>query len=548
MDYARVKAEGLEVDLEKVSREGFEALTPETLYRMKTYGICAQRHPGYHMVRVRIPGGRATAEQVEGLASLIDRCGNGWGHITTRQDVEIHSVRTQDLHRAVGGLALLGLTCRSACGHTVRNVVGCPNAGVCPGEVLDVRPWARAIHDLFVSQAAALNPRMPSRLNVWLSGCPECEPDVRINDIGLRAVESGGKKGFQLWVAGSLASDPKPAERLREFLAPDEVLPACQAIADIYTGNPRGKHGLKGRLKYLVEEWGLEKFAVEFERVLAERKAEMEPVKIPEAKETPATVPTVGDRESAEGIFPQKQPGLRRVVARVPLGEVSADQMRALARLSREFGDGALVFTPQQNAQFHSVPEPKARALVERLRALGLGPEGIGTVVDVQACPGLDFCSLAVTNSQGAGRALTELLIRRGMGMDEELRGFRIHVSGCPNSCAKHQAADIGLSGVMTAVGEDRRFSYTLHLGGSLHGKFRLGSAARKGLTDEMVVPTVEAVLALYREMKAPGEKFPDTLERVGRGEFIRRLEVRIAGVQARPGPSGRVVMVPALG
>lgn len=544
MDYGRVKSEGLEVDLERVSREGFEALTPETLYRMKTYGICAQRHPGYHMVRVRIPGGRATAEQVEGLADLVETYGNGWGHITTRQDVEIHSVKTRDLHGIVQGLARIGLTCRSACGHTVRNVVACPNAGVCPKEYMDVGPWALRIHDLFVSQAATLNPRMPSRLNYYLSGCGECEPDVHINDVGMRAVERDGKKGFELWVAGSLSSDPRPAVKIRDLLGLDEVLPACQAIADIFTSNSRGKHGPKGRLKYLLEQWGTEKFSQEFERALGECKPKMGAREVPGATEAPASPASPGDPRL--GIFPQKQAGFRRVVARVPLGEATADQMRALAGLSREFGDGAPVFTPEQNVQFRFVPEGRAPTLVERLRDLGLGPEGIGTVVDVQACPGLDFCSLAVTNSQGAGRALTELLVRRGLGMDEALRGFRIHVSGCPNSCAKHQVADIGLSGVMTTVGEDRRYSYTLHLGGSLDGEFRLGAVARKGITDEMVAPAVEAVITLFKELREPHERFPELLARVGREEFARRLEERLREVETRPGPSGRVAMVPA--
>ena len=559
LDLEKIKQEGLGIDFDRLREEGTRALAPEDHYRLKTYGICSQKHPGYFMFRIRIPGGKMTSRQLAALADLAETHGRGWGHLTVRQNLELHWVRVEEGLDLFEKLESIGLTSRSACGHTMRNVMACPHGAVSPEGMLDVQPWAREITDHFVKRSDLINPTMPNRLNIYFSGCPGCAPDAAINDIGFVAVErrdEAGRReiGFEVWAGGSLGAHPIVGFKLRDFIPAPDALPACQAIFAIHTkfGN---RNKAKSRLKFLIEQWGREKFIEMFEKVFLEKK------NLPENRKRTAPPPSALDKKPAflrrmwaagaprrlyptpAGAAPQRQRGYVRLTVAIPLGDMRAEQMRSVAGIAKRYGNGSVYFTRDQDMELHWVPARKIKKAIKALRQAGLTPKGEENRFDLLACPGTEFCALAVTNAQGAARDLLKHFTPDDPAKAALLRSISIHISGCPNSCAKHQIADIGLAGTMAPVGELRRFSYQLFLGGGMEGSVRLGEMVRKGITEEKVVPTVEALLDLVLERRLPGERFQETIARLGAREVAALLEEKIG--LAASDRSEAVEMVP---
>ncbi|HLB01563.1 MAG TPA: FAD-dependent oxidoreductase [Nitrospiria bacterium] len=495
LEVERIKQEGLGLDFEKIRERGVMALTEDDYYRLKTYGVCSQKHPGYFMLRIRIPGGRVTARQLIHLSELAEIHGRGWGHLTTRQDLEFHWVRVEEVPEIWEKLEAIGLSTRSACGHTMRNVVACPHSGISQDSLIDVQPWAKAVSDYFIKRSDLINPTMPNRLNIYFAGCAECAPHAQINDIGFVAVKRpspassapggglGGKDGgtmseigFEVWAGGSLGAHPILGFRLKDFIPLQDVLPACQAIFYIHAryGN---RTKAKSRLKWLVDQWGHEKFAMVFERIFQGKRT------LPENAEFAQPTRQQGERSPSPlsrirttmalpvipsslppGCSPQRQAGYVRVTVEVPLGEISASQLRMLARMSKRYGNGEVHFTQDQNMELHWIRAYAAHKVARAVEGVGLALKGTETAPRVVACPGTEFCVLAVTNAQGAGKDILKQYTPKDPAKAELLKGISIHISGCPNSCAKHQVADIGLAGTMSTVGEETLFSYLLFL------------------------------------------------------------------------------------
>jgi sulfite reductase beta subunit-like hemoprotein len=252
--------------------------------------------------------------------------------------------------------------------------------------------------------------------------------------------------------------------------------------------------------------------------------------------------------ELPSGCIPQRQPGYICVAVEVPLGELRNSHLIALARIARRYGNGEVQFTKDQDVELHWVEARWAGRVARALKRAGLSLKGEKNDLRVLACPGTEFCVLAVTNAQGAARELLKMLRPRDPGAAEMFRGVSLAISGCPNSCAKHQIADIGLAGTMTALGEERRYSYLLYLGGRLNGTVRLGEVVRKGITEEMVVPTVEALLeavAWQQFIAGGGESFQQVVDRVGIRRIGELLEEQLAPFA--PHAADKVEMVPDL-
>lgn len=569
LDLERIKREGLGLDFDTIDAHGVMALTEDDYYRLKTYGVCSQKHPGYFMVRLRIPGGRLTDRQLMGVAELAETHGRGWAHLTTRQNIELHWVRLEEIPSIWKHLATIGLSTRSACGHTMRNVMACDHGGVSPSALIDAQPWANAISDYFLARSDLINPAMPNRLNIYVAGCPECEPHAVINDIGLVAVknvagvspeQARSTIGFALWAGGSLGAHPMLGLKLTEWLEPDEVLPACQAIFEIHTkyGN---RTKAKSRLKHLVAQWGAEKFSAVFHRVFERKRTlpENRSLRLP-ATETRAgrleTQPSTARQLRAalmgscagtvpDGCLPQRQRGYVRATVHVPLGEMRAGQLRAIAKIVRRHGNGEARFTKDQNVELPWIERLSVTRMVRALGRVGLVLEGQQPAMQVTACPGTEFCVLAVTNAQGAAKELLKNFRPKQAGAAALLRNVSIAVSGCPNSCTKHQVADIGLAGTITTVGDERRYSYVLYLGGRLDTTVRLGELVRKGITEAMVVPTIEALLEVVSGARQDGEWFQEVIDRVGPGRIGELLEHRVRHLT--PHATAKIEMVPDL-
>ena len=542
LDLEKVKQAGLGIDFTRLKETGTRALEPEDYYRLKTYGFCSQKHAGYFMLRVRIPGGKLNAKQLATLADLSDRYGRGWAHLTVRQNLELHFVRVEDALEISESLREIGLTTRSACGHTMRNVVACPHGGIDPEGLVDVQPWAAAITDYFVRRSDLINPTMPNRLNIYFAACPSCAPDAVINDIAFVATHNvkTSEIGFELWLGGSLGAHPMLGFKQRDFIPLADCLPACQALFAIHTrfGN---RNKARSRLKFLIEQWGREKFAETFERFFEEKK------QLPENRLVPLPLtphsqwadepPPSRFRRSLnwfdfqnppEGVIPQKQKGYMRLHVKVPLGEIRASQLRAIAQISRRWGNRHVHFTSDQNIELHWIPTHAVSSLKKKLQQVGLALLSRTDGPRILACPGTEFCVLAVTHSQGAAKAILQASSFTGKKR-ELLDTLSIHISGCPNSCAKHQICDIGLAGTLLPIGDMRLFSYQLFLGGTHEGAIGLGEMIRKGITEEMVVPTVDALLNVVLAHHNRGETFQETVQRLSPRKVAALLDVELA-------------------
>jgi len=558
----RIKQEGLGLDWERIRDRGALALNQDDYYRLKGYGVCSQKHTGYFMVRIRIPGGRVTWRQLRVLADLVETHGRDWGHLTTRQDLELHWVRLEEVPDIWKRLDEVGLTTRSACGHTLRNIACCPHGSVSPDAPIDMQPWAKAVTEHFVERSDLINPTLPNRLNIFFGGCTACAPEAQINDLGFvpvtRTIDGVSQVGLEVWVGGSLGNHPILGYKIQDFLRLDDLLAACQSIFQLHIqyGN-RGKG--KSRLKFLVERWGMDKFAQQFERVLAEKRALPENRDFPQRVAEAATsgwkkasrtsrflarlAPSGAPGRASSGALAQRQRNFMQLTVEIPLGEIRSEQLRLIARVCRGYANGEAYFTQAQDIELHWVRNDRLERVRGILREKGnLFLRGDRRVPRVLACPGTEFCILAVTNAQGAGRDLREGIRSEDPAVQELLSGLSIHISGCPNSCAKHQVADIGLAGSLSALGEERRFSYFLYLGGGTEGEVRLGEVVRKGITEEMVVPTLNALLALVSEHRINRESFREVINRIGGKEIGRQLEQRI--LSFIPQPTARVNLV----
>jgi sulfite reductase beta subunit-like hemoprotein len=498
-----------------------------------SYGLYYQLDHTSHMQRIKVPGGLLSASQLDGMADIAERYGRGIAHVTTRQDIQIHWVPIDGIIDMYERLLAVGITTRGACADSVRNVTACPFAGTAPSEPFDVAPYCLAIHEYFLFNP--LNLTLPRKFKIAVEGCADDCAQAPVNDIGLYAKERAGVRGFSLHAAGGLGAQPFLAKPITDFIPADDLLIWCEAIVRIQHRFGERKNRNKARMKYLMNKLGLEKFraAVEAEvgRVAAERGEELRT----EVREIVASyrMPAAPDVRRARteplpefahwqrtNTRPQRQPGYRAAVVHLPLGDVTSEQMRGLARLATEHGNGTLRTTNDQNFVMPWIPEAALPALHAGLVALELGGADVGTVRDVVSCPGMDYCSLAITRSMGMAERIQGHLAgdeSTSNGFAERLGPFTIKISGCPNSCGQHHVGDIGLTGhlVKDKDGVERPF-YSVLIGGSVgEGRARIGK--RVGRFREEQAPAVVAALArLYEREREAAETFPAFCDRLG--------------------------------
>jgi sulfite reductase beta subunit-like hemoprotein len=521
-DVEALKAAGdLTPDFDRIVREGYESLTGDDYYRLKMWGVCGQNTEGVHMMRIRIPGGVATTTQLDKIAGLAQGIADDTIHLTTRTNLELHGVPTSRLLDVMEALHDVGLSTRAACGHTIRNVLGCAAAGICAEEVLDTRQWVQEVHDTVVRRAEDHCARLPRRLNISFGGCGDCSRHAQVNDIGFVAVPGPGREpGFSIWIAGSLATNPRVSHLLCSYVPAHHAVNVVEAIIDIYA-----EHGFRdnrGRLKYLVEHWGIERFreafADRFEALAGERPVFGEPA-----------MPDDSAAASTAAVLPQRQPGRFRVRVAVPLGDLTPDQLRLLAALALHEGDGRVRFTPEQNAEIAWVAEERIARVLSELSSVGLATFGAGDVSDVRACPGTNTCVLAVSDSVGIAREISESF-RAAPPDDDIVTRMRVHVSGCANSCAQHQASDFGLAGCRVKVDGEIKEGYQLFIGGRLGSRVRMADRIGR-LPADVTTDAIRALVDFYVECRTDGEELADVVERVRPDVFAQFLAERLPGV-----------------
>jgi len=505
------------------------------------YGLYYQLDHTSHMQRIKVPGGLLDAAQLEALAEVTDRWGRGITHVTTRQDLQIHWVPVGEIIDMYELLLGVGITTRGACADTVRNVTGCPYAGVSPAEPFDVSPYTLAIHEYFIFNP--LNLTLPRKFKIAVEGCPEDCAQIPINDIGYYAKLVDGVPGFSVWAGGGLGAQPYLAIPVSDFIPAEDVLIWSEAIVRVQHRHAERKNRKRARMKYVVKRLGEERFrelvleqvaAVDAERgeeLRQEVRTMVAEYRLPDGAASPAAAPSVEGFEAWKrtNVRAQKQPDRWSVDIRVPLGDVTSEELRALARLATEFGNGTLRATNDQNFVLPSVATAALPALHAALAGIGLADPDVHTITDVVSCPGMDYCSLAITRSMGVAERIRTTLMAdpsTGNGFAAELGPFTVKVSGCPNSCGQHHVGNIGLTG-HNVKGEDgvERPHYSILAGGSVgEGLGRVG--VRVGRFPEEQTPgAITALAKFYEKERRSGETFPTFVERVGRDELAAVAE-----------------------
>ncbi len=464
-------------------------ISPEKFRAFRlTRGVYGQRQEGVQMIRVKIPLGVLAPEQLDALADVAERyTPEAKGHITTRQNFQFHFVKMSSVEAALRRLDEVGLTTREACGNTVRNVTADPLSGVCATGLFDVRPYGEAVirHLLRADYDQAL----PRKFKIALSCCPHDCAMASINDLGLVAAERDGNRGFRVMCAGGLSTTPQQALVLHDFVPVEEILDVAEALVRLFDRSGNRENKARARLKYVLRKLGevafRREYAIERDKIrasggtpLTDLPAIDDPPPPPRGDDLGATVEPISRGPGyvawrASNVVPQVQAGYFAVYVQLPLGDLTALQMRALARIAPRFGDGSLRTSLDQNLLMRFVPTRQLPGLFSALTAEGLARPGAATVEDVTTCPGADSCALAVTASRQLGKLLGDHLsalegeARVALGL---ARSATIKISGCPNSCGQHHIADLGFHGAVRRFGERSAPVYQLHLGGSVHG------------------------------------------------------------------------------
>jgi sulfite reductase (ferredoxin) len=503
--------EGLE-EIRRFAREGFTSIPPEwigTYFRW--WGVYTQgdgagvmggqggegRALQRFMVRIRIPNGILTSHQLRTIADLTRRHANGIADLTVRQNIQLHWVTIESLPEILDALWQVGLNTTGACGDVVRNVTGCPVAGVSADEIIDASPLVLEASRLLAGNAEFYN--LPRKFKISIAGCHSWCSYPEINDIGLTAIARNlaGKPevGFSLRVAGGLSAEPYLGARLNAFVRWNQVLPVIKGIAELFRDSAvLREHRERARLKFLFlrHGWTPERFQDELEQRIGFRLD-------PAVEEHP---PDDVYRDHV-GIHAQKQPGLSYVGAVVLRGRITADQMQAAADLAERFAGGELRATNMQNLLVVNVPTIHADELARQLDAIGLRVRGSSFARGTVACSGTEFCKLAITETKSFSRWLVEELEERLPGFDQHLK---LHVTGCPNSCGQHWIADVGIEGKKIKANDRLIDAYYFCVGGALglHQATARPVGYRCPATE--VPDALERLLGTYLAQREPGE------------------------------------------
>ncbi len=520
---------------------------PEDVFRVfrLNNGIYGQRQGGTNqMVRIKMPYGRIDPEQFDMLAHVADTYSRGWGHITTRQNIQVHFVELAKIPEVMRQLASVGLTTREACGDTVRNVMGCHLAGACPHEALDISPWAEAIHQHLLRHPFAQ--RLPRKFKINFSGCGTDCGQAMFNDVGIVAVshthtDGTVEAGFRVYIAGGLGATPHPALALEEFTSREDLLPTIEAVLRVFEQTGNRKNKLRARLKWVVDQLGFDEVQA---RVLNIRKflvaSSTWPGGIPkiveELGDSPAgqhatIAPTpMGqgipvmisgtksfERWEAGNVVRGNAKGTVSAIAYARLGDITSEQFRVLASIQRELGLEVRL-TNRQNVAFRGLTEAQLPVLHERLAVIGMAEPGAELARDVVACPGADTCNLAVTQSRGLADAIGSALDEAGLA---EVGGVRINISGCTNSCGQHHAVDIGFFGAERRAHGQSAPGYQMLLGGYVGDEqIYFGEKALR-LPAKNAPEAAVKVVARFAEERSAGESFRSWMDRVGGAKAI---------------------------
>jgi sulfite reductase (ferredoxin) len=482
----------------------------------------------YFMLRIGIPNGIVSASQLRVIGGLARKYARNLADITVRQSIQLHWLTIESLPEVVDALNAAGLSPQGTCGDVVRNVTGCPLAGISADELIDASPLALEISQMLKGNPEFYN--LPRKFKFSLTGCPSWCSYPEINDFALTPAQHNGSIGYSLRVGGGLSKEPHLAVRLDVFILPEQAVRVARAAAEIF----RDQQGLRtnrsrARLKYLFlkEGWTAESF-------LAELQSRLNFKLLPGV---PEQVPDDIFRDHV-GIHPQRKQGLSSVGASVLCGRLNADQLVAAADLAERFGSGALRTTVSQNLLFIDIPNHRTAELARELGQIGLHVEGSCFWRGAISCTGMEFCKLAITETKGFTRWLVNELEERLPQFDQQLR---LNVTGCPNGCGHHWIADIGIEGKKIKHEGKLIDAYYFCLGGAVGKHAAISRPVGYRCPASQVPEAIERLLRHYLSSRLPEENLRAWFSRHSNDELCAYLTGEVPVAVERDAPSGHV-------
>jgi sulfite reductase beta subunit-like hemoprotein len=493
--------------VERYASGGFASIDEDDFERFKWIGLYQQRpKEGFFMLRIKLPGGWVTNERLRIMAGITRDYARGIADISTRQAFQMHWLTIDQMPDIMDRLGEVGLGVKhgyfGACGDICRNIVSSPLTGIDPEEVINPHDFVEEASTYFSTHPDYAD--LPRKYKIGVfghRGAGQCE----INDLSYYGVKrADGSIGYGVMVGGGLSTEPHIAQDLGIFITPQEALPVMESITRIFRDHGYRKNRKHARLKYLVADWGAEKFRTRMEEILGYKLTDAE------------TRPEARGYEDRLGVYDQVQEGLQWVGVPVVAGRLTADQMFAIADIAQELATGEIRLTVMQSFYIINVPRENMARVLDRLEAIGLPVENTSAVLrGVVACTGIEFCNLAVTETKQRARNIVNLL-EEGVKWNES-EFFRINVNGCPNSCGQHWIADVGLQGCTKKVDGELKEHFDVFLGGALgdnqSGPARFNRRIKRVMAEE-VAPTIQRAINHYQSNRQGTESFADYVAR----------------------------------
>ncbi|OXM86325.1 nitrite/sulfite reductase [Paenibacillus rigui] len=514
VELQKIEKDGLDVIrtiIEQYATEGYDAITEDDMNRFKWAGVYEQKpKDGHFMMRVRINSGVMTSAQARALAEIGQLYGRGLIDVTTRQAIQYHWLRVENLPDIFKRLEAVGLYSFEACGDCPRTIVGNPLADIDPDELMDTTALVNQVNDFFLLNRDFSNlPRkykMSISSNIYNSGHAEIQ--CLAFTPATKVIDGQEVLGFHAWVGGGLSAKPHLAKQLDMFVRPEEVLKVAIGVTTIYRDYGYREKRHHARLKFLMADWGPEKFKDKLIELIGD-------------------MPSLGEDKTIgwkaayfDGVHPQKQQGLNYIGLSVPVGRLNSEELIELARISDEYGDSTIRTTVSQNIILSGVPDAKVEAALQEKVFERLTPNPGHFMSRTVSCTGNEFCNLAVVETKKRAVSVAEYLDAH-VELDEEVR---IHFIGCPNACGQKHIADIGLQGALVKTPEGMVDAFDLAVGGILGPNAQFNTTLKGRVKGDDVAPVLAQLILFYKENRSPEETFNQFVNRVGAAAFQEKL------------------------
>lgn len=510
-EFVKLEKDGLDVIrtiIEQYAIEGFDSIPADDLDRFKWAGVYQQKpRDGHFMMRVRINSGIMTANQARALAEISRLYGRELIDITTRQAIQFHWLTVENFPDIFKRLEAVSLYSFEACGDCPRTIVGNPLAGIDKDELIDTTNIVEEINQFFLLNRDFSN--LPRKFKMSISANPYNNAQAEINDLAytpaVKIIEGIEVPGFHLMVGGGLSAKPHLAQKLDVFIKPEEALKVAIGVATLFRDYGYREKRHHARLKFLIADWGVEKFKDKLVELVGE-------------------LPSRGEDKTTgwqaayfDGVHPQRQKGLNYVGLNVPVGRLNSDELLQLADLSDTFGDGTIRTTMSQNIILSGVPDANVGPLLQAPVLQRLTPAPKNFMSRTMSCTGKEFCNLAIVETKQRAVSVAQYLDEH-VQLDERLR---IHFIGCPNACGHKQLADIGLQGSLIKTPEGMVEAFDIAIGGTLsggdHGPVAQFASPLKGrVKGDDVALVLEQLITFYKEQRTVDENFHEFTQRVG--------------------------------